>query len=383
MTWSRTRLAGGVSAPIAVVLTVILGGCGGRDVDRPSSSGSMVKPVSVNGGRPTSSPRPLLQVVKDDGSGDFQVLEISAGDLRVAAWDNTYSPNRLSGLRSLLNLRDAPGYDAFRVALNFEHIISGHHRKTNGFSPRQGPYHLRRINESNIEWVREPVDSPWRLGSTMRLWLAPPNAIDFQFECTPRDAELFGEHGYAVLFWANYMNPLTDIDIHFRGVTGPETGEQWVSVQAPQTDFLHRNGGVYRSRDAKRLPFDDDHKSPWNVASYEYPRFTRPFYFARADQGMVLIMMFDRMLTATDEIRFALYRFQVKPESRRPAWDFQYVIRRVETGRRYGFRGRLVWKKFESVADCLAEYDRWSSGLSQWSPDAARRSSNLRTNGSR
>ena len=98
---------------------------------------------------------------------------------------------------------------------------------------------------------------------------------------------------------------------------------------------------------------------------------------------MVLILMFDRMLSETDEIRFALYRFQVKPESRRPAWDFQYVIRRVETGDRYGFRGRMVWKKFRSREDCLAEYDRWSAGLSQWSPGAAGRSSNLRTNGSR
>ena len=76
-------------------------------------------------------------------------------------------------------------------------------------------------------------------------------------------------------------------------------------------------------------------------------------------------MMFDRMLTAEDEIRFAMYRFQVKPESRRPAWDFQYVIRRVESGRRYGFRGRLVWKKFESAADCQSEYERWAAALSR------------------
>ena len=80
---------------------------------------------------------------------------------------------------------------------------------------------------------------------------------------------------------------------------------------------------------------------------------------------MVLIMMFDRMRGDEDEIRFAMYRFQVKPESRRPAWDFQYVIRRVETGRRYGFRGRLVWKKFESAADCQAEYERFASTLSR------------------
>ena len=387
MTWPLSRILSGRLAAAAAMLLVLAGGWGCQDDDAGGvsggTSGSTVKPPDAGLQRPVSAPRPLMQVAKEDGSGDFEVLEMTAGDLRVAAWDNSYSPNRLSGLRSLLNLRDAPDYDAFRVALNFEHVISGHHRSANDFSPRQGPYHLKQSPDGGVEWARRASDSPWKLDSTMRIRLSAPNAIDFRFSCTPRDAQLFGKHGYAVLFWANYMNPLTDIDMHFRGVTGPDEDEQWVSVQAPRTDFLHRHGGVYRSRDSKRLSFDDDHKSPWNVASYRYPRFTRPFFFARAEHGMVLILMFDRMLTETDEIRFALYRFQVKPESRRPAWDFQYVIRRVETGEHYGFRGRLVWKKFRSREDCLAEYDRWSAGLSHWSPDAAGRSSNLRTNGSR
>ena len=372
-------------ALLAVVLMVTSSGCGCRDDD----AGGGADPPDTTAGssvgegvcRPSPPPRPLLKVPKDDGSGDFEVLEMKAGDLRVAAWDNSYSPNRLSGVRSLLNLRDAPEYDAFRVALNFEHVISGHHRPANDFSPRHGPYRLKEIDETTVEWIRRSEDSPWKLDSSMGMTLAPPNAIDFRFRCTPRDASLFGEHGYAVLFWANYMNPLTDIAINFRGVTGPDAEPGWVSVDAPRTDFLHRNGGVYRSRDSKRLPFDDEHKSPWNVTSYEYPRFTRPFYFARADHGMVLIMMFDRMLTARDEIRFAMYRFQVKAESRRPAWDFQYVIRRVEADRGYGFRGRLVWKKFISAEDCEAEYERWQLGLDQSS--ATSPTDNSRTIGSR
>jgi hypothetical protein len=356
-------------------------GCDGEDVVDPgrAASGSTVERPGIVS-RDTV-PRPLMAVPREDGSGDFEMLEMSSGDLRVAAWDNTYSPGRLSGLRSLLNLRDAPDYDAFRVALNFEHVISGHNRPANDFSPRHGPYRLKQITETSVEWVRRAEDSPWKLDSTMRARLSAPNAIDFRFSCTPRDAGLFGEHGYAVLFWANYMNPLTEIDMHFRGVTGPDEEEKWVSVQAPRTDFLHRHGGVYRSRDAKRLSFDDDHKSPWNVASYQFPRFTRPFYYARADHDMVLIMMFDRMATAVDEIRFAMYRFQVKEETRRPAWDFQYVIRKVEAGRRYGFSGRLVYKKFAGAADCESEYERWRAGRDQSSTDLP--SANLRTRGAR
>ena len=356
-----------VSGVVVAMMVVGVGAIGCRDerADRSLASGSTVKSGLAAGVHRTSPPRPLLKVAKDDGSGDFELLELTAGDLRVAAWDNTFSPNRLSGIHSLVNLRDAPDYDAFRVALNFEHVLAGHRGPANDFSPRHGPYRLKQVNETGVEWTRRAEDSPWKLKSTMTLSLAPPNAIDFRFACTPGDAELFGTHGYAVLFWANYMNPLTDIDMHFRGVTGPDAREEWISVDAPPTDYLHRHGGVYRSRDSKRLPIDDNHKSPWSVVSYDYPRFTKPFYYARADQGMVLIMMFDRMTDDEDEIRFAMYRFQVKPESRRPAWDFQYVIRRVETGRRYGFRGRLVWKKFESAADCQAEYERFASTLSR------------------
>ena len=378
--WS-SRVARPVWLVAMPVFLVGACGCDGEDVVDPgrAASGSTVERPGIVS-RDTV-PRPLMAVPREDGSGDFEMLEMSSGDLRVAAWDNTYSPGRLSGLRSLLNLRDAPDYDAFRVALNFEHVISGHNRPANDFSPRHGPYRLKQITETSVEWVRRAEDSPWKLDSTMRARLSAPNAIDFRFSCTPRDAGLFGEHGYAVLFWANYMNPLTEIDMHFRGVTGPDEEEKWVSVQAPRTDFLHRHGGVYRSRDAKRLSFDDDHKSPWNVASYQFPRFTRPFYYARADHDMVLIMMFDRMATAVDEIRFAMYRFQVKEETRRPAWDFQYVIRKVEAGRRYGFSGRLVYKKFAGAADCESEYERWRSGRDQSSTDLP--SANLRTRGAR
>jgi len=303
---------------------------------------------------------PITAVPREDGSGDFEVLGLTAGDLSAMFWDNTHSPTRLSGIRSLVNERDAPGYNGFDIAMNFEHVISGHRNDHNNFSPRHGRYHLRRIDDRGVKLVREAADSPWKLDSTMTMRLVPPHAIDFEFECVPRDAAVFGEHGYAVLFWANYMNPLSQIPLHFRGVSGPDEAERWIAVEAPATEYLHRHGGVYRSRHAKRLPIDADHQAPWNVASYDYPRFTRPFFFGRGEHDMVLILMFDRMHATDDEIRFALYRFQVKQDSRRPAWDFQYVIHSVKPQKQYGFRGRLVWKKFVSREDCLAEYERWS-----------------------
>ena len=78
---------------------------------------------------------------------------------------------------------------------------------------------------------------------------------------------------------------------------------------------------------------------------------------------MTLMLMFDRAYSEEDEMRFSLFKFKVNDQVRRPAWDFQYVIHRVATGKQYGFRGRLVWKKFESADDCLQEYETWAAAL--------------------
>ena len=72
--------------------------------------------------------------------------------------------------------------------------------------------------------------------------------------------------------------------------------------------------------------------------------------------------MFDRAWRAEDEVRFSIFKFKL-PALKRPAWDFQYVIHRVESGKPYGFRARLVWKKWVSPEDCLAEYERWAATL--------------------
>ena len=77
-----------------------------------------------------------------------------------------------------------------------------------------------------------------------------------------------------------------------------------------------------------------------------------------------MILMFDRAYTLRDEIRLSLFKFKV-PKHPRPAWDWQYVIHRVERGASYGFRGRLIWEMLRQslAAHCLAEYMKWSSSL--------------------
>ena len=295
---------------------------------------------------------------------------VKIGELAVLFRDNSESPRVLSGIDSLVNLKWAPDYDAYdpdarggSAGLNFEHIISGHRSPHNKFTPRRGPYKLRELPAVNsVVLERRAQDSPWKVQSTLEYTVVAPYYIDFEFRCTPRNATLFGARGYAIFFFANYMNDVEDVSLHFRGYESPGEPEVWISADAPEGHRDWNRGGNYRAIGAEDLGYDDDVEFRLNTWSYDWPRIAKPFYYGRASRGMTLILMFDRLHSERDEIRFSLYKFKL-PKRRRPAWDAQYVIHRVISNRQYGFRGRLVWKKFVSAANCLEEYRQWVANL--------------------
>lgn len=292
---------------------------------------------------------------------------LACGDLRAVFRDNSESPGVLSGIDSLYNVREAEGFDAFdpdargaSAGLNYEHIICGRRDARNAFTPRRGPQSLVVLpGGRSVRLVRRREDDPWAVSSTMTYTLAGPHAVDFEFRCVPHDVEAFGPHGYALFFWADYMNDVAEVPIHFRGVRRPGEEETWIAGEGPPGHADWNQGGTYRSLPAAPLPYDADHNFRLNTWSYEWPRFTKPFYYGCAGRGMTLILMFDRMHSEADEIRFSVFKFKLK-SAPRPAWDFQYVIHRVEEGSEYGFRGRLVWKRFVSPEDCEKEYEAWA-----------------------
>ena len=293
---------------------------------------------------------------------------ITEGDLRVIFRDNARSPKVLSGLASLVNQRDAPTFDAFdpespgaSAGLNFEHIISGHKNPNNAFSPRHGKMRLLPDGKSAL-LVREAEDDPWAISSTLKYTVTQPHYIDVDFRCVPHDKALFGKRGYAALFFANYMNEVEDIGVHFLGIEGTGQAEKWIRADAPKGHSDWNQGGTYRSCLASDLGYDADHNFRLNSWSYDYPRFTKPFYYGRAAKGMAFILMFNKMHTEEDEIRFSLFKFKL-PRRKRPAWDFQYVIRKIEAAKEYGFQARLVWKKLVSAEDCLKEYESWAGSI--------------------
>jgi hypothetical protein len=156
------------------------------------------------------------------------------------------------------------------------------------------------------------------------------------------------------------MNDVEEVSLHFPGIERAGAEEKWIAAEAPKGHPDWNSGGTYRHIKAEPIEYDKDVKFRLNSWSYDYPCFTKPFYYGRAANGMVFILMFNKTFTQDDQIRFSLFKFKV-PRHPRPAWDFQYVINNVEEEKEYGFKGRLVWKRFISAEDCLKKYEKWYS----------------------
>ena len=81
--------------------------------------------------------------------------------------------------------------------------------------------------------LRKRRSSPWVVSSRLRYTVSEPHYVDFNFRCTPHDAERFGKRGHAIFFFANYMNDVADVALHFCGIERPGSGETWIRADAP------------------------------------------------------------------------------------------------------------------------------------------------------
>ena len=160
------------------------------------------------------------------------------------------------------------------------------------------------------------------------------------------------------------MNDVEDARLHFRGFPSAAGAESWIAAAAEPGHPDWNQGGNYRHQRGTPLAMDEDQEFRLNSWTYDWPRYSEPFYFGRMAHGMTMILMFDRASSSRDEIRFSLYKFKL-PKFPRPAWDFQYVVHKVNDEATYGFRGRLVYKPFVSPEDCRQEYLSWKAHLSE------------------
>jgi hypothetical protein len=323
------------------------GGLGGDPV-APMASANFVPPPM--GDTPSAIGEALRGLGFTETVGmPVERVRLESGSLDFSVCGNSRSPEVLNGLESLGYRKGTERFEAFRTGLNLEHVFSGHRDVHNRFCARRHPYLLcRERGGDSVFLVRLASQSPWSIEHVTRLTLVPPHSIDIDFRCRFHDVSRFGSRAYAGFFWANYMRALHDGAIQFRGTLGGGVEEGWIRAE-PMGGW---DVGTYLAFGAKALEFDTDHNMGLNLRSFPSPRFTRPFFFSRSAGNMVLMLMFDRMHSGSDEIRFSSFP---------PAVDFQYIIREVKPERRYGFRARMSWRPWVSREDCLQEWSSWQS----------------------
>ena len=226
----------------------------------------------------------LLGCLSAEEGDPMNPVTITEGQLKVVLRDNSNSPKVLSGVDELFHLHDAPDFDAFdpvskgaSAGLNFEHIISGHQNPHNAFAPRHGKFALSLLTaEKSVMLVRNREDDPWSMSSTLKYTIRGPHYIDVDFQCIPHDRAIFGERGFAVLFFANYMNDVEQTALNFRGIDARDRPEKWIAADAPSGHPDWNQGGTYRNSMAADLQYDADHNFKLNIWSYDYQHWLAP-----------------------------------------------------------------------------------------------------------
>jgi hypothetical protein len=285
-------------------------------------------------------------------------VQLAAGDIEAVVVDNApWPPRHRGGYNGIASLKHkaeprslfVPAY----AGLNIEHILDGTETRKGPdplFEPRQCPMQLRRISDHSVEMYQPPTPHKG-LESAMRFTLVEPHYIDIIYECIAR-RDAF-DNGYIIIFWASYINAPSEKAIHFLGHKDGERGESWIEAVSP----AHGKLSTHRyTADPDPLPPVPTHPLTlvFNFSNY---RYAKPFYYGRY-HGMVYIIMFDD----PERVRFS--QSPTGGGATNPAWDFQFVIRGYEVGKLYRLRARVVYKKFISRDDCLAEYEKWRAVLS-------------------
>jgi hypothetical protein len=272
------------------------------------------------------------------------------GNLKAVFVDNqAFEPHHRAGYNGIAELyhtvQDSTVFVPSFSGFNLEHIFSGDSLEE-FFEPRAHPMKLYRRNETEILLYQDttPVSGA---ESLTEFKLVPPHYIDVTFRCILHKEDYF-RHDYAGFFWASYIHQPADKNIYFKGTEEGENEEKWISAFSEEHGINSTRKGMNDQSDLFFVPgFRAGLAS--NFSDY---RYSEPFYFGRF-HNMALAFFFE-----SDEI----IRFTQSPTGGgklNPAWDFQYIIPRPETGKEYSFKARLVYKPFAGKEDIEEEYMKW------------------------
>jgi len=208
---------------------------------------------------------------------------------------------------------------------------------------------LQVTGTDSAELVRS-ADERYPVDVCARYVLKSPYIIDHTLTFTDHKDVRGQECDFREVSWCCYINSPEDSRIHFL------SAGEWYRYISPQHGIGSNIAPAYISDDQLehwprcegRRPFH------WDRVSR---RFDKPFYYGRLG-NMVLILIFGK----PEWLRFFCSpsggEGSLLPGKSCPAWDFEWVIPddQYEVGQEYELKMRLVYKRFVSDEDMLAEY---------------------------
>jgi len=298
----------------------------------------------------TDSPKPLEFVTIQAGELTA-VVGTNAGD---ATSDHRPGYNGLWSLSS--RHESSPLFLPGIAGLNLEHVVDGqiamNDRKA-FFEPRNSPMVLCEVTPSGA-MLHQPPTPRTGLESWTRFTLRAPYYIDFEFRCVPRKES--SPFDYLACFWASYINGPEDKAIYF---LGPSSGglERWQQFCSQRHN---RDATVRQVDDLFEMRFEPGFQDClFKDTALSEIRFSQPFYYGRF-RDMVWIIMFDR----AQNLRFTHSPsgggVTADRHDTNPAWDFQFVIPKVEVGRQYSLRATIAYKRWSGRNDVMEEWSAFS-----------------------
>jgi hypothetical protein len=285
---------------------------------------------------------------------------LESGSLRlVMATNKPYGDVHKAGYSGVselsLSTSDQNFFVPLYAGLNYEHIFSGDSTtyKWNPDETRANSMKLVRLSANKVE-LRQSRTKNWPLKSSVSYELNDNN-IDFVFSATPLE-DIWKKYGYIGIFFASYIDNPEKKGINFIGRSRPGKGDttpRWI-YHLPEVHGLsanHRPAGSSWDPSLDTAGFFITLVT--GISDFEY---MYPFYYGLSGEN-VFIMMFDN--TGGDgELRFAQ-----SPDGggdTNPAWDFIYFRKNYQVGKKFSFRARAVYKKFEGRDDVIKVYEAWS-----------------------
>ncbi len=208
---------------------------------------------------------------------------------------------------------------------------------------------LKVVDENTVELTRE-ADSDYPVTAVARYTVQPPYYIEHSLKFVD-EKDMRGACDFREVSWCCYMNSPEDSRIHF------SSQGEWFRYISPKHGVGSNIAPDYVPDDSLEIWPSLDDKRPFHWDRIER-KFDKPFYYGRLG-NMVLILIFGK----PEWLRFFCSPSgggaSLLPSKSCPAWDFEWVIPNdeYEAGKKYEFKMRLVYKKFVSDEDVLAEYE--------------------------